>query len=41
MHKADFLREIAREWFPIELHNDKKIQTVHLELIELADYLEK
>ena len=40
-HKADFLREIAKEWFPIELHNEKKIQTVHLELIELASYLEK
>jgi len=40
-HKADFLREIAKEWFPIELHNEKKIKTVHLELIELADYLEK
>ncbi|MCL2245370.1 MAG: hypothetical protein FWC03_13035 [Treponema sp.] len=40
-HKADFLREIAKEWFPIELHGEKKIKTVHLELIELADYLEK
>jgi hypothetical protein len=40
-HKADFLREIAKEWFPIELHGDKKIQTVHLELIELADFLKK
>jgi len=40
-HKADFLREIAKEWFPIELHEDKKIQTVHLELIELADFLKK
>jgi len=40
-HKADFLREIAKEWFPIELHEEKKIKTVHLELIELADYLEK
>jgi hypothetical protein len=40
-HKADFLREIAKEWFPIELHSEKKIKTVHLELIELADYLEK
>ncbi|MDR0501815.1 MAG: hypothetical protein LBH16_00690 [Treponema sp.] len=40
-HKADFLREIAKEWFPIELHNEKKIRTVHLELNELADYLEK
>ncbi|MCL2211201.1 MAG: hypothetical protein FWB95_04705 [Treponema sp.] len=41
VHKADFLREIAKEWFPIEAHNEKKIKTVHLELIELADYLEK
>jgi len=40
-HKADFLREIAKEWFPIELHSDKKIKTVHLELNELADYLKK
>jgi hypothetical protein len=40
-HKADFLREIAKEWFPIELHNEKKIKTVHLELIELADFLKK
>ena len=40
-HKADFLREIAKEWFPIELHSEKKIKTVHLELIELAEYLEK
>ena len=40
-HKADFLREIAKEWFPIELHADKKIKTVHLELIELADFLNK
>ena len=40
-HKADFLREIAKEWFPIELHGEKKIKTVHLELIELADFLEK
>jgi hypothetical protein len=40
-HKADFLREIAKEWFPIELHSEKKIKTVHLELIELANYLEK
>jgi cystathionine beta-lyase/cystathionine gamma-synthase len=38
-HKADFLREIAKEWFPIDLHTDKKIKTVHLELIELADFL--
>jgi hypothetical protein len=40
-HKADFLREIAKEWFPIELHGEKKIKTVHLELNEMADYLEK
>jgi len=40
-HKADFLREIAKEWFPIDLHGEKKIKTVHLELNELADYLEK
>ena len=40
-HKADFLREIAKEWFPLELHSDKKIKTVHLELNELADFLEK
>ncbi|MCL2176108.1 MAG: hypothetical protein FWB73_08700 [Treponema sp.] len=40
-HKADFLREIAKEWFPIESHGEKKIKTVHLELIELADFLEK
>jgi len=40
-HKADFLREIAKEWFPIDLHGEKKIKTVHLELIELADFLEK
>ncbi|MCL2270804.1 MAG: hypothetical protein FWC24_05615 [Treponema sp.] len=40
-HKADFLREIAKEWFPIVLHSEKKIKTVHLELNELADYLEK
>jgi hypothetical protein len=40
-HKADFLREIAKEWFPIELHSEKKIKTVNLELNELADYLEK
>jgi hypothetical protein len=40
-HKADFLREIAKEWFPLELHNEKKIKTVHLELNELADYLER
>jgi len=41
VHKADFLREIAKEWFPIELHSEKKIKTVHLELIELANFLEK
>jgi hypothetical protein len=40
-HKADFLREIAKEWFPIELHNEKKIKTVHIELNELADFLKK
>jgi hypothetical protein len=40
-HKADFLREIAKEWFPIELHSEKKIKTVNIELNELADYLEK
>jgi len=40
-HKADFLREIAKEWFPIELHSDKKIKTVHIELNELADFLLK
>ena len=40
-HKADFLREIAKEWFPIDLHGEKKIKTVHIELNELADYLEK
>jgi len=40
-HKADFLREIAKEWFPLELHNEKKIKTVNLELNELADYLKK
>ena len=40
-HKADFLREIAKEWFPIELHSDKKIKTVHIEINELADFLEK
>ncbi|MDR0322416.1 MAG: hypothetical protein LBI28_13020 [Treponema sp.] len=40
-HKADFLREIAKEWFPIESRSEKKIKTVHLELNELADYLEK
>ena len=40
-HKADFLREIAKEWFPIVLHSDKKIKTVHIELNELANFLEK
>jgi hypothetical protein len=40
-HKADFLREIAKEWFPIELHSEKKIKTVHIELNELADFLLK
>jgi len=40
-HKADFLREIAKEWFPLELHNEKKIKTVNLELNELADFLSK
>jgi hypothetical protein len=40
-HKADFLREIAKEWFPIELHSEKKMKTVHIELNELANYLEK
>ena len=40
-HKADFLREIAKEWFPIDLHSDKKIKTVHIELNELANFLEK
>ncbi|MDR0316010.1 MAG: hypothetical protein LBH97_03820 [Treponema sp.] len=40
-HKADFLREIAKEWFPIDPHSEKKIKTVHIELNELADYLEK
>jgi hypothetical protein len=40
-HKADFLREIDKEWFPIELHSEKKIKTVHIELNELADFLEK
>ena len=40
-HKADFLREIAKEWFPIDLHSEKKIKTVNLELNELADFLEK
>jgi len=40
-HKADFLREIAKEWFPLELHNEKKIKTVNLELNELADFLKK
>jgi hypothetical protein len=40
-HKADFLREIAKEWFPIEPQTEKKVKTVHIELNELADYLEK
>ena len=40
-HKADFLREIAKEWFPIELHGEKKIKMVHLELNEMAAFLEK
>jgi len=40
-HKADFLREIAKEWFPIGLHEEKKIKTVHIELNELADFLLK
>jgi hypothetical protein len=40
-HKADFLREIAKEWFPIELHSEKQIKTVHIELNELADFLKK
>jgi hypothetical protein len=40
-HKADFLREIAKEWFPIEPSSGKKIKTVHIELNELANYLEK
>jgi hypothetical protein len=40
-HKSDFLREIAKEWFPLELHEDKKIKTVNIELNELADYLKK
>ena len=40
-HKADFLREIAKEWFPIELHGERKIKKVHLELNEMADNLEK
>jgi Na+/phosphate symporter len=39
-HKADFLREIAKEWFPLELH-EKKIKTVNIELNGLADFLEK
>jgi len=41
IHKADFLREIAKEWFPISLHSEKKIKTVNLELNELADFLER
>jgi hypothetical protein len=40
-HKADFLREIAKEWFPIEQRSEKKIKTVHIELNELANFLEK
>jgi len=40
-HKADFLREIAKEWFPLELHNEKKIKTVNIELNNLADFLKK
>jgi len=40
-HKSDFLREIAKEWFPIEPNSEKKIKTVNLELNELADYLKK
>ncbi|MDR0457072.1 MAG: hypothetical protein LBH20_10370 [Treponema sp.] len=40
-HKADFLREIAKEWFPLDLHSDKKLKTVHIELNELASYLLK
>ena len=40
-HKADFLKEIAKEWFPIALHSEKKIKSVHIELNELADYLKK
>jgi hypothetical protein len=39
--KADFLREIAREWSPIEPHSEKKIKKVHIELNELADFLEE
>jgi len=40
-HKSDFLREIAKEWFPLELHEDKKIKTVNIELNNLADFLKK
>jgi len=40
-HKSDFLREIAKEWFPIDLHSEKKIKTVNLELNELADFLKE
>jgi hypothetical protein len=40
-HKADFLREIAKEWFPIEVNSEKKIKTVNLELNELADFLKE
>jgi hypothetical protein len=40
-HKADFLKEIANEWFPIEPDSEKKIKKVHFELIEMAEYLTK
>jgi hypothetical protein len=40
-HKADFLREIAKEWFPLEPDSEKKIEKVHIELNELADFLMK
>jgi hypothetical protein len=40
-HKADFLREIAKEWFPLEEYAEKKINTVNIELNELADFLDK
>jgi len=40
-HKSDFLREIAKEWFPIDIHSEKKIKTVNLELNELADFLKE
>jgi hypothetical protein len=39
-HKADFLREIAKEWFPLEQY-EKKIKTVNIELNNLADDLER